>query len=189
MIQALFLEIRQVPQLVSRSAKELRKVGSLTGTAMLAALNVITNQFTIILSATLQIGFSFLTVGVSGMLYGPVLTGLVGVATDLIKYMLLSNGGFFPGFTLNEFIIGFLYGIFLYQKPVSWKRIIAAQLCVTLVINLFLTPLWLSIMYGKAFWVLVAGRLLKNVLLFPIDVALLYFVAKTTQVRHLDAVR
>lgn len=178
-IQLLFQEIAKIPTLVNASIQELRRVTSLTGAAMLAALNVILNQFTVVLSLTQKVGFSFITVGVSGMLYGPVLTGSIGAVTDILKFLVgPPAGAFFPGFTLNEFLLGFIYGVFLYQKPVTLGRVFAAKLTTTVVINLTLTPLWLSMMYGKAFFVLVGARLFKNILMLPIETALLYFLLK-----------
>lgn len=175
----IFYEITKIPELVSTSTQELRRVSSLTGAAMLAALNVIINQFTVVVSLIQKVGFSFVAVGVSAMLYGPVLTGSICAVTDIIKYMVgPSAGAFFPGFTINEFLSGFIYGIILYKKPVTVGRVFAAKFAVTLLINLTLTPLWLSMMYGKAFIVLVASRLAKNILMLPLETALLYFVLK-----------
>ncbi|MBC8584949.1 folate family ECF transporter S component [Oscillospiraceae bacterium NSJ-64] len=145
---------------------------------MLAALNVILHQLTVIISLTQQISFAFITVGISGMLYGPMLTGMIGIATDILKYIVKPNGGFFPGFTLSEFVLGFIYGLFLYKKEVTLARVFCAQLTVTLVIDLTLTSLWLSMMYGQAFIVLVGARLVKNIVMLPVKTAILYFLAK-----------
>ena len=43
-----------------------------------------------------------------------------------------------------------------------------------------LNPLWLSIMFGDAFIALVSMRLVKNIVMFPIEVGLLYFLLKKT---------
>ena len=59
-------------------------------------------------------------------------------------------------------------------------RCVVARFVIVFLINLFLTPLWLYILYGNAFWAMVSARLLKNALMFPIDVALLYLVLTTT---------
>ncbi len=165
------------------ACKEFKRVSSLTGTSMLLALNVIVNQVTTIkLTPFLTVGLSFFTVGICGMLYGPLLAGMSGVIADLIKYMLKPNGPFFIGFTFNEFLAGFIYGLYLYKSKVTLLRVAAARITVVLVINLFFNPLWLSIMYGKAFWVMVSARLVKNALMLPVEIALLYAVAKWVEV-------
>ena len=47
-----------------------------------------------------------------------------------------------------------------------------------MLINLLLTPLWLSILYKNAFIVLFAARIVKNVIMLPIETAILYVVCK-----------
>ena len=109
-----------------------------------------------------------------------------GIVTDVAGYFLRPNGGFFPGFALNEFLLGFLYGCWLYKKPVSLWRTFCACLSAVLVINLVLTPLWLNIMYGNAF-VISGMRLIKNAVKLPLDTALLYFLLKAVETHRKKA--
>lgn len=174
------------PGRLSDAAREVRRTASLAGAAMLAALSLVLNQFTIAVSQFLEIGFSFLAAGTCAFLYGPWLAGLMGIVTDVVGYFLRPNGGFFPGFTLNEFLLGFLYGCWLYKKPVSLWRTFCACLSAVLVINLVLTPLWLNIMYGNAF-VISGMRLIKNAVKLPLDTALLYFLLKAVETHRKKA--
>lgn len=167
----------KMQKIVQDSMEELHSIRALTGSAMLTALGTILNRFTISFTTTLRLSFGFLAMGVAGMLYGPMLAGLMGVAVDLLRYLVI-GGEFFPGFTLNEFLTGFLYGLILYHRPVTLKRVFAAKLSVTLVINFFLTPLWLSILYKDAFVVLLSARIVKNLIMLPIETGLLYFCCK-----------
>ena len=66
-------EIMQLPKLIKESSKEMKKVKSICGCAMLTTLNVVAGTFFIPLSPTLRIGFSSIFAGVSGMIYGPCL--------------------------------------------------------------------------------------------------------------------
>ena len=84
-----------------------------------------------------------------------------------------------PLFALNEFLLGFIYGIFFYRKKITLKRVIVARIVVVVLINLTLTPLWLHLLYGKAYIFYVQVRILKNLLMLPFDVFLLYTVLKT----------
>ena len=174
-------EIMQLPSLLLSSAREMKNVRALVGAAMLAALNIVIAQFEIPVGPYVKISFSFLTYGVSGMLFGPLTTGVVGIAADLIKYMVSPDGGFHPGFTLNEFVIGFLYGICLYRKKVTVVRSFVTKLVTVFIINLFLTPLWLAQLYGEAYQFMVSARLIKNAVMLPIDTALLFFVLTFVQ--------
>lgn len=164
---------------LGQAAAELRRVRSVAGAGLLCALSVVLNQFTLVVSQLLEIGFSFLATALSGFLYGPWVAALAGVAMDLAGYLLRPNGGFFIGFTLNELLAGMIYGIWLYKRPVSLARTFCACLSVVLLINFFLTPLWLNIMYGNAF-VLSALRIVKNVIKLPLDTALLYLLLRIT---------
>ena len=98
-------EIMQLPILIKESSKEMKKVKSICGCAMLTTLNVVAGTFFIPLSPTLRIGFSSIFAGVSGMIYGPVLTGFAGIIADTLKYIARPDGPYFPGFALNEFLI------------------------------------------------------------------------------------
>lgn len=165
------------------STKELKNLPSLTGAAMLTALNVALSYFTVVISTTFQVGFTFLALAAAGMLYGPITGGIVGVLGDIIKYMIKPNGPFFPGFTLSEFIIGFIYGIFLYKHPVTLKRVALAQTTVTILTDLILTPLWLYLMYGTA--LIAIPRLIRVAIMLPVSIVILYVLAKNLEkIKH-----
>ena len=95
-------------------------------------------------------------------------------------FAVFSNWGrpVFSRFSFNEFLSGFLFGLFLYRKPISLPRVFFARLSVVVLINLILTPLWLSILYKNAFIVLLATRIVKNLIMLPIETAILYVVCK-----------
>lgn len=160
------------------SAANLHDPRALAGAAVLAALHLVLNQFTIPVSAVLEIGFDFLTVAATGYLYGPFVAGMSGFATDVLGYLLRPNGPYFPGFTLSAILLGVVYGLCYYRRPVTLRRIIGTKLCVTVLFNFFLTPLWLHIMYGQAFVILSEVRIVKNLVKFPVDVALTLMVLR-----------
>lgn len=162
--------------------QELRRTRSLAGAGLLASAGVVLNQFTFAVSQFLEIGISFLAPAAAGFLYGPFVAGLAGVVLDIIGYVLRPNGAYFIGFTLNEFLAGFLYGCVLYKKPVTLPRCLLACMCTALVLNLCLTPLWLHMMYGNAF-VLTSMRLIKNAIQLPVNTLLLYALLRVVQ-RH-----
>ncbi len=163
------------------AAKELKNVRSITGASLLMALGPVLSMMTIQVNQHMQIGFTSLVHAMTGYLYGPALAAVAGGAADILKYIIKPTGRFFPGFTLNEILVGFVYGCFFYKKEITWKKTIVARMIMTFGINLTLTPLWLSIMYGNAFKVMVPLRIMKNIAMIPIDVFLLYTVLKFTQ--------
>lgn len=172
--------LRTLPKRILDSAKGLKKTATLAGTGVLCALSLILNQFTLAVSQFLEIGFSFLAAAMCGYLYGPITAALAGVAVDILGYFLRPNGGFFIGFTLNELLAGFIYGAWLYKRKVTLLRTFLACLSVVIVVNLFLTPMWLNIMYGNAF-VISSARLIKNAIKLPVDTLLLYTLLKAVE--------
>ena len=164
------------------SLMEMKRVKSICIAAMMMALNTLLGYFKIIvIPKLLTISFASLAIGACAMCCGPLLTATTAAVADILKYVMRPDGAFFLGFTLNEFLTGLIYGYFFYRKEnVSFKRCIIARLLVVICINLLLTPLWLYILYGDSFLAMLSIRLLKNALMFPIDVTLLYLVTKTT---------
>lgn len=161
-----------------QAAREMKKTSSLTGAAIIEAMGPVLDLFTIVVNDFLQISFTSLTHAMTGYLYGPVVGCMAGGVADIIKYLIKPTGTFFPGFTLNEMLSGFIYGCFFYKKEIKLHRVITARICVVVTINLILIPLWLSIMYGNAYKVMVATRIIKNIVQLPVDIFVLYTILK-----------
>ena len=160
------------------AARELRSVRSITGAALFAAMSPILALCTIQVNQFLQIGFTSLTHAITGYFFGPLVACMSGGIADIIKYMLKPNGPFFPGFTINEMLVGFIYGLFFYKRKITLPRCITARFIVTVGINLTLTPLWLSFLYGNAFKFMVPTRIIKNIIMIPVDIFLLHTLLK-----------
>lgn len=159
------------------STKEVKKVPSIALCALLVALNVAAKSLNIIVTQDLKIGFSGVFMGVSGLVVGPFLSAIGGVIGDLLGFIVNPTGPYFPGFTFNELVIGLLYGFMFYkQKEIKLSRVIIARLLHTVLINIILTPIWLNILYGTSFFAI--PRLIKNIVLFPVDVFILYSALK-----------
>ncbi len=151
--------------------EEIKDIRSLTGAAMMTTLDVILDFFRIAISNVMEISFSFLAVATAGMMYGPIVGGIVGGAGDIIEFIIRPTGPFFPGFTLNKILVGVIYGLFLYKKEITWKRIALAVLIENFLCTLVLTPIWLKILYGTELFAI--PRIIKMVVLYPVNVALL----------------
>jgi ECF transporter S component (folate family) len=172
------------------SAREIRKISTITGAALLTAMNTVLGYFTIMVGNFLKIGFSYLTLAVAGFLYGPVIGGILGGLSDILNYVIKPTGPFFPGFTFNAILSGFIYGLILYKKPVSLLRVFLTKLLLVIIVDLILTTTWLSILYGEAFIVLLPMRALKNLIMLPIDTTFIYFIISRltkilkTEIKH-----
>ena len=74
---------------------------------------------------------------------------------------------------------GILYGLILYKKPLTVWRIVAAKVVVAILVNTCLNTYWLTVMYGNSFVALLPARLLKQLVMVPVEAVLFYLVAKT----------
>lgn len=139
--------------------------------ALLVALNIILVRFASInLGPLLRINFGFITIVIMGILFGPVSAALGAAVADFIGAIVFPTGGaYFPGFTLSALVTGFIYGKMLYGHKLSISRIVISNLLVILIVQLFLNPLWLSMLSGKAFIVLISARVIKSFVMLPIE--------------------
>ena len=158
--------------------KKFADVRVLTVCAMLLAVATVFGYFKIPLSEVVEIRLQFLPVACSGMLFGVPAGAVVGGLADILCYIVKPTGPFFPGFTVSSIIQGAIYGLLLYDKPVTVKRVILAQLIDTVIISIVLTTLWLKLLYGNAFMALFSVRLIKSAVMFPINTVLLMGVLK-----------
>lgn len=160
------------------SANELKSVKNLVLIAFMIALSIVVGYFTLAFGNFIKIGFSNLVNEFTCMLFGPVIGIIFGFVSDILKYITKPTGAFFPGFTLNAMIAGMLYGIMLYHKKITFKRVFLAELLVTIIVNLGLATFWLCVMYGNSFMVIFPMRLLKSLIMLPINSFLLYTIIK-----------
>ena len=171
--------MKKIRQLFTDSLYELQDVRKLSVMAMMLALAVVLGFYaTVQVGDFLRIGFSFLPNELTGMLFGPAAGGLLAALADIVKYLVKPVGAFFPGFTVSGLLGGVIYGVVLYKKPLSLKRIILANSLITVFINLLLNTYWLTVLYGNAFSALLPARIAKEAVLLPIDIILYYTVAK-----------
>ena len=100
---------------------------------------------------------------------------------DVLKFILKPDGGYMPGFTFSAMLAAFIYGMFLYKKPISLPRMLIAKFIVAVVCNIILGTYLLSTINGKGFIALLPGRVIKNLIQWPVDSLIFYLVAKTLE--------
>ena len=103
---------------------------------------------------------------------------IFGAAMDILTFIVRPTGPFFFGFTVSSILTGILFGVVLYKKPLSLKRIIVANIIHLILINILLNTFWLTMLLGKGFFVLLPLRALKAVIMMPIETLLLFSVIK-----------
>lgn len=161
------------------SLKELKVTRNLVICGLMAALSIALKfAASIDLGPYIRIGFSGLPNRVVELLFGPVVGSLFGGMLDILNFIVKPTGAFFPGFTFDAMLAGLIYGCMYYKKPISIKRILIAEFIVKLIVYCGFNTLWISMLYGKGFMVLLPMRALKNLIMWPIDSAIVYFLFK-----------
>lgn len=125
----------------------------------------------------LRISFGEIPLMISGLLFGPVVGGISGIAADLIGVTINPQGAFHPGFALSSMLWGVIPGLFgLYFKSkakngniFSTQRIVFTVVVSIVIISLGLNTLWLSTMFGKGFMVLLPGRVMSAFVNIPLQ--------------------
>ena len=138
------------------------------------ALNIILTRFLSVRTTFVSISFGFIPVALTGRLFGPMHAGVMAGASDIIGTFILPQGAYFPGFTVGAVITGVIYGTIFYKRHINIKNIILAVVIVNIFVNMGLDTLCLSILYGKAFMVIIGARIIKDLIMIPIQTFLIY---------------
>lgn len=154
-------------------------------TAILLATLIILSRFLSIKTPILKISFAFIPTMLCAIWLGVKWTVLLNVLGDIIGATLFPTGAFFIGYTISTAISGLIYGLLLYKKEVNSYtdkqfliRVIISVLLVTCISNIGLNTLWVSITTGKAFIVLLGTRIIKEIVMVPIQIVVILFVEK-----------
>lgn len=150
--------------------------------ALLIALQIIFSRFLALELDFIRVSFVFLPLILIGSYFPPLIAGIACALADTVGVLLYSKGvAFFPGYPLTTFLSGFVYSLFLYNKPKQLWRIIISHVLVFVFLNSVLNTYWLSIVLDKAALALFPIRFVKNmvVLIIAIIVSLFFFRNKT----------
>lgn len=101
------------------SAAELKNVRTLTVTGMLTAIAIVLRaHLALNITQDLRVDFAFLFIMTAAMLYGPVLSVLCAIGTDVIGYILDGYKARDYNFALLtvKILVALIYGIMLYRS-------------------------------------------------------------------------
>lgn len=164
------------------SVSELKDLRSLVIIAMLLALRVVLGMFA---NTTLpffgnavKLSGAFLPIAVAGAMFGPIPALLVGALGDIISFLLVPTGTYFPGFTISGALTGLIYGFFLYKNQITLSRVIIAWSVNTLAVETFLAAFWLYLLYsggsGKTYSAWLLSRVISQAVKCVPEILLIY---------------
>lgn len=153
--------------------------------ALLLAMSIVLSRFLSIKTPIVTISFSFVPTMLCAIWLGPKWTILISILSDLIGATLFPFGSFFIGYTITTAVAAAIYGFLLYKKEENTYsdkqfvlRTMLAVVLVTVIANIGLNTLWLSITTGKAFMVLLASRIVKELIMIPIKIIIMVFLER-----------
>lgn len=129
---------------------------------------------------SVRVSLTFVIVFFMAVWFGPLVGGIAAALADVVGTLLLGGGlgGYFAGFTLSAFLGAFVYGIFFYNKEVTFLRILGAVLINVLFVDAILNTLWITWLYDTSFMSIFPVRILKELLMIPIQIILLSIVSR-----------
>ena len=160
------------------AADELKNIRVLAFAGLVCAMAIVLESMPIyLLGQTLKIYFSFLAVSLGCMCYGPLVGIMAGAVIDSVGFLISSYGEpYFPGLMISAMLSGLIYGVMLYRrKPTVW-RIILTRLIINYGINVLLGSVWKAMLYGKGYLYYATSGLVKNTIMLPIEVFLMWVV-------------
>lgn len=143
-------------------------VRTITALGLLISTEIVLSRFCSINAWNLKIGFNFLPVVIAAIFFGPLASATVAALGDFLGAVLFPIGPYFPGFTLTAFCTGLVFGLFLHKSQ-KLPRITFAVVVNQLVLSLCVNSLWISILYGSPYVVLLSTRLIQCAILGPIQ--------------------
>lgn len=162
----------------------MSKMKKIILSAMLLAILILLSRFISIKTQVLVISFHYIPIMMAAIWLGPKYSTIIALLGDLLGAILFPFGPYFPGFTVSAAISGFVYGIFLYQpeKERSNKqfliRLAISSFIVLIFVNIFITSIWIHLLYGKAYLVIMASRVMTQIIMFPIQIGTIYALEK-----------
>ena len=159
--------------------------------AFLTALSIVLTRFLSIIlpiagGNTVRVGFGGIPVTISGVLFGPVVGGITGMASDLIGILINPMGSFHPGFTLSSTLNGVLPGllsIYYRKRPkdgsyITLPRILLIETITGLVISIGLNTLWLTQMYGMGILASLPFRIFNTIINIAVGTIVTFNILK-----------
>ena len=161
-----------------------KRLNMMVSLALLVAIEVVLSRFLSIRTPVVRIGFGFVPVAVSGIMFGPFGGLAVGLIGDLLGATLFPSGAFHPGFTLSAALGGLVYGLLLHQKngEPKWSHSkflvrVGIAVCINcFVLSLGLNTVWLTQLYNKGYMVLMPPRIVKEAIMCVVQFGVINLV-------------
>lgn len=162
----------------------------LTIMAILTAAQVVLGMLEIH-TATIKISLSFIPVVIASRLYGGIGGALVAGVGDIASCIIHPVGAWYPPITITYAVIGLVYGLFLYKGD-SFIRVLMSVGITQLIISLFITTIWISLlqyntqdsMFFEFYLTKVSARLVQVLIMTAVQTAIIPPMLKAMEKIH-----
>ena len=160
-----------------QAASELKNTKELIFAALMIALRIALKSVSIYIAADLRISIEFLVNALGAMVFGPVVAIAGAAVSDTLGALLFPSGPYFFPFIFTEIAGSLVFALFFYRTKITVTKVILSRFCTNFFVNIILqTPimvLYYQMMLGKTYKILNLPRMIKNLVLFPIESLLL----------------
>jgi ECF transporter S component (folate family) len=127
-------------------------------------------------SNDVRISLGDVPIMLAGLIFGPIAGALTGAVSDVIGATMFPAGPFFPGFTLSAMLAGAIPGLLqpFLRRKISYVTIFMTVLLTQLTTSILFNTLWLSMIFGIPFSVLVLPRAAITILMTVIYALIIY---------------
>lgn len=157
----------------------------------LVAISIVMTRFAYVMIplagvGALRISFGEVPLMISGIMLGPLVGALTGVAADIVGFLINPQGPYYPGFTLSSALWGVIPGLFILyfrknktsKNLFSYRNMLITSIFTTVVVSILLNTLWISQLYGKGFFILLPARLIAGLISIPIYAFIISYLMK-----------
>ena len=160
-----------------QAASEFKDLRVLLFAALMIALRVALKSVSIPIAANLRINVAFFINAFGAMVFGPVVAVAAAAVSDTLGCLLFPTGAYFFPFIFIEIAGSLIFALFFYRTEVTALRVTLSRFCIDFFVNIVLnTPvMWLyyQMVMGKNYRLFDALRIVKNLVMFPIESVLL----------------
>ena len=171
------------------ATNQLKNINMITVAALIVALRVAVKFIKIQLAPGLNISLDAYVNSLGSVIYGPIVGLLVGAVSDILGCLVTGRmAEYFPPFALVEMTSSFLFGLFFWKRKINISRALWAKFTVNFVCNIIMTSLfnkWMYYIYygierAEMYNVINGARIVKNLILFPLEATLIVAVLSAT---------
>lgn len=171
--------------------REKISLNTMVRAGFLVAISIVMTRFAYVMIplagvGALRISFGEVPLMMSGVMFGPMVGALTGIAADIIGFLINPQGPYYPGFTISSALWGVIPGLFvIYFKSrkkdmniYSFKNMLIPSIVTTIIVSVLLNTLWISQLYGKGFFILLPTRLVASLISMPIYAFIISYLMK-----------